>query len=222
MLPQTKNGITIRIMTEMDYPKVKLFMKDNFYYDEPMGMGVDEPLHLQNEADEDKNHLNMISQKLCLVATEDTNKGRVVGIVLAERQIPENMEDHRIYAENSEQHLWGQNLRFLSKVERDADLFNRFGVSELLYSYITNVDAKLRGKGLGSRLAAALMDVGRSRGLPLMAAYCTSFYSARQKAALGMECVHSYPFVDFRDKEGHVVFNPPPPHTHVQVMVMRL
>ncbi|KAH8329181.1 hypothetical protein KR074_005297 [Drosophila pseudoananassae] len=222
MLPQTKDGITIRIMNEMDYPKVKLFMRDNFYYDEPMGMGVNEPLHLQNEAEEDGNHLHMIGQELCLVATDDTNKGRIVGIVLAERQVPDNMEDHRIYAENSEHHLWGQNLRFLSKVEREANLFKRFGVSELLYSYITAVDAKVRGKGLGSRLAATLMDLGRSQRLPLMAAYCTSYYSARQKAALGMVCVHSYPFVDFKDKEGHVVFNPPPPHTHVQVMVIRL
>ncbi|KAH8285751.1 hypothetical protein KR018_002011 [Drosophila ironensis] len=222
MLPETKDGITIRLMTEKDYPRVKLFMKNNFYYDEPMGMGVTESLHLQNEAEEDQNHLQMIGQNLCLIATEDEGNSRIAGIVLAERQEPKDMEKHRIYAESSEEHSWGLSLRCLSKVERDADIFNRFGISEYLYSYITTVDASMRGKGLGLRLAAALMELGRSRGLPLIAAFCTSYYSARQKAALGMECIHKQPFADFKDSQGRVVFTPPAPHTHIQVMAMRL
>ncbi|EDW55828.1 GM16970 [Drosophila sechellia] len=67
-----------------------------------------------------------------------------------------------------EQNFWARICIMLSKIEREAKLFERFGISKLLYSHITSVDASMRGKGLGSRLAATLMEVGRAKGFPAM------------------------------------------------------
>ncbi|XP_017109544.2 arylalkylamine N-acetyltransferase-like 2 [Drosophila bipectinata] len=222
MALNTKDGISIRIMTEKDYDSVKPFMREEFFTAEPLSQSTGEPVHLQNEKDNDEYYLSMIAQGTCLLATDDSRDGRVVGFVLAGAQYPEDVEKHRQEAEELEQHAWGRICRLLSKVEREANLFERFGVSKVLYSHITSVDESTRGRGLGSRLAATLMEVGRSKGFPLMVAYCTSFYSARQKEALGMECIHAVAYADYKDSQGRPVFTPKPPHTHCRVMVIKL
>lgn len=209
-------------MTEKDYEEVKPFMRDNFYYDEPFGIGINEPLHLQNEVEEDQHHLDIIRQGLSLIATEDKSPAHVVGIVLAEKLEPHDMEKNRIYAEEKKQNLLGRILQLMSKVEREANVFEHYGVTNFLNSYITAVGTAARGKGLGSRLASTLMELGRSRGFSVMAAYCTSYYSAQQKAALGMECIHTQAYADYKDDQGHVMFTPPAPHTHIKVMAIKL
>ncbi|XP_016961720.1 arylalkylamine N-acetyltransferase-like 2 [Drosophila biarmipes] len=223
MSSNTKDGITIRIMTEEDYFKsVKAFMNKDFFRSEPLCQASGESVQQQNEEENDEYHLSMIAQGTCLVALDENNGGRLVGIVLAGAQFPEDIEKHRIEAEVMEDHTWGRIARMLSKIEQEANLFERFGVSKVLYSHITSVDTSMRGKGLGSRLAATLMEVGRSKGFPAMVAYCTSFFSARQKEALGMQCIHSLAYADYKDAQGRPIFTPAAPHTTARVMAIKL
>ncbi|KAM8715318.1 hypothetical protein ACLKA7_002383 [Drosophila subpalustris] len=79
---------------------------------------------------------------------------------------PSDLETHRKEADEMEKHSWARIAVFLSEVERKVNIFERYGASKLLYSHMTNVDASMRGKGLGTRLAAALMELGRSKGFP--------------------------------------------------------
>ncbi|BFG05306.1 dopamine N-acetyltransferase [Drosophila madeirensis] len=222
MSANTNDGITIRIMEEKDYPIVKLFMQVEFFSGEPLSQSTGEQVHLQNEKESDEYHLGMIGEGTCLIATDDNQGGRIVGFVLAGSQYPADLEKHRKEAEEMEQHTWGRICRLLSKIELEANLFERYGISKLLYSHMTSVGVSMRGKGLGSRLAATLMEVGRAKGFPLMIAYCTSFYSARQKEALGMECIHSLRYADYKDEQGRVIFTPAAPHTHARIMVIKL
>ncbi|XP_030555595.1 dopamine N-acetyltransferase-like [Drosophila novamexicana] len=218
----SKNGILIRIMTVADYQPVKIFMGGNFYNGEPLCASSGEDVQKCYEKENDEYHISMIEQGTCLLAVDENNGGRIVGLVLAGGQIPSDLEKHRKEAAAMEPNTWGRIAVFLSKIEIEINLFKRYGVSKILYSHITNVDASMRGKGLGSRLAAALMEVGRSKGFPLMIAYCSSYYSARQKEALGMECVYSIAYADYKDESGQVVFKPAAPHTHLRVMVIKL
>ncbi|XP_016976393.1 arylalkylamine N-acetyltransferase-like 2 [Drosophila rhopaloa] len=223
MTSNSKDGITIRIMTQEDYKNVKAFMKDDFFTSEPLCQASGETtVHQQNEKENDIYHLSMIAQGTCLVALDENNGGRLVGFVLAGAQYPEDIEKHRIEADAMEKNVWGRIFVMLSKIEREANLFQRFGISKVLYSHITSVDTSMRGKGLGSRLAATLMDVGRSKGFPAMVAYCTSFFSARQKEALGMQCIHSLTYADYKDDQGRPIFTPAAPNTMARVMAIKL
>ncbi|KAI8043407.1 hypothetical protein M5D96_004739 [Drosophila gunungcola] len=170
----------------------------------------------------DDNNLSVIAQGTCLVALDEDDGGRLVGFVLAEAQFPEDIEKHRIEAETSRQNGFGRIRVILFKVEREANIFERFGISKVLYSKVTCVDASMRGKGIGSRLAAALMDVGRSKGFPAMLAHCTSFFSARQKQALGMQCIYSLAYADYKDDQGRPIFTPAEPNTMLRVMAIKL
>ncbi|KAH8377353.1 hypothetical protein KR093_004985 [Drosophila rubida] len=218
----SKNGILIRVMRVEDYQNVKVFMGGNFYNGEPLCASSGEDVQKCCEKENDEYHISMIEQGTCLLALNENNGGRIVGLVLAGVQVPSDMEKHRKEAEEMEQNTWGRIAVFLSLVERKVNIFERYGVSKLLYSHITNVDATMRGKGLGGRLAAALMEVGRSLGFPVMVAYCSSFYSARQKEALGMQCIYEHAYADYKDDQGRVVFSPPAPHTHMRIMAIKL
>ncbi|EDW63500.1 uncharacterized protein Dvir_GJ15301 [Drosophila virilis] len=215
----SKDGILIRTMTVADYQPLKTLMGGNFFKGEPLGE-LYEPEWVIKFKDE--YYISMIEQGTCLLAVDENNGGRIVGYVLAHAQTPDDLDRDRKRAAASEPNTWGRIAVFLSKIEIEINLFKRYGVSKILYSHITNVDASMRGKGLGSRLAAALMEVGRSKGFPLMIAYCSSYYSARQKEALGMECVYSIAYADYKDESGQVVFKPAAPHTHLRVMVIKL
>ncbi|XP_034474219.1 dopamine N-acetyltransferase-like [Drosophila innubila] len=218
----SKDGILIRIMKLEDYENLKVFMGGNFYNGEPLCAFSGEDVQQCCEKEDNDYHISMIEQGTSLLAINENDGGRIVGFVLAGSQLSSDLEKHRKEADEMEKHSWGRIAVFLSEVERKVNIFERYGVSKLLYSHMTNVDASMRGKGLGTRLAAALMELGRSKGFPLMAAYCTSFYSARQKESMGMECIYEHAYADYKDAEGQVVFNPPAPHTHVRVLVISL
>ncbi|XP_030377520.1 dopamine N-acetyltransferase-like [Scaptodrosophila lebanonensis] len=220
MSSKTEDSIKIRTMTVEDFKEVKSFLREHMYTGEPLSMSSNEDVEKCDEKNTDEYNLKLIKQGTSLVAVEPS--GRIVGLVLAGASYPSDLESNRVDAENMGQHFWGRLNRFLSKVEREANVFERYGVSKAIYSHITNVDSSMRGKGLGSRLATALMDLGRAKGFPLMIAYCTSFYSARQKEALGMEVAYSFRYADYKDEEGRVIFHPPAPHNEVRVMAMRL
>ncbi|KAI8035913.1 arylalkylamine N-acetyltransferase-like 2 [Drosophila gunungcola] len=222
MTSKPRNGVTIRTMSPEDYENVKAFMKTEYFTAEPLCQSSGEPVHLQNEEENDGINLSMIHQGTCLLALDESNGGRIVGFVLAGAQFSEDVEPQPPAIETLEQNAWGRIYIILIKAKREANLFQRYGISKALYSHVTCVATAMRGKGLGSRLTATLVDVGRSRGLSVRVAYCTSFYSARQKEELDMECIYSLNYADHKDDQGRVIFAPAAPNSTLRVMAMRL
>lgn len=218
----TKDGILLRIMRMEDYPQVKIFMEENFFNVEPLNadLGLD-PKNYHNSKI-DSYQISLIEQGTCVVALDEQNDGKLVGFVLAGEHTPEDGEKIRQDAAATGHNIEGRILALLSMVDVKVKLFERYGISKALYSHVTNVDDSMRGKGLGLRLAAALMEVGRSKGYPVMFAYCSSFYSARQKEQLGMECIYQLAYTDYKDEKGEMIFKPPHPHTHIRAMVIKL
>ncbi|KAH8377351.1 hypothetical protein KR093_004983 [Drosophila rubida] len=217
-----KNGILIRIMTLEDNDNVKNFVREHFYNAEPLcvATGVNSRTPFGNSFNEHR--IRMIEDGTCLVALDNNNADRIVGVVLAKKLVENELEEGRLRAEEMDDGPLKRMVTFLTDVELRGNVFKHYGVSEILYSQVTNVDTAMRGKGLGTRLAAALMEVGRSKGYTLLSATCSSFYSARQKLAMGMECFYSEAYADYKDANGKVVIQPPAPHTHVQMLAIKL
>ncbi|XP_043642524.1 arylalkylamine N-acetyltransferase-like 2 [Drosophila teissieri] len=224
MVPTTMEGVTIRIMCLEDYENVKSYLRDEYYTAEPLCHSSGEPVHLQNEKINDALYQSMIAEGISLVALDENDGGRIVGLVMACAIYPENASAGALRLDETklEDNAWTRIYHLVMKVKREVNLHERYDISKALYSDVTSVASWMRGKGLGSRLAATLMDLGRSKGFPHMVAFCTSFYSARQKKALGMECIYSIDYADYKDDEGRVVFAPAAPHTKVRVMAIKL
>ncbi|XP_030377676.1 uncharacterized protein LOC115626443 [Scaptodrosophila lebanonensis] len=220
MLIKTEDAISIRTMTVEDYKRVKIFLRDHFFTTEPLTSTSEEDESLCEEQDTDEYHLALIRQGTSLVAVDSTDQ--ILGLVLAGGQVPSDLEKNRRAVEKMQSHIKCRIDTFLSKVERDANIYERYGLVKALYLHIINVAPSARGRGLGAQLTTSLMAMGRDRGFPLMLAYCTSYYSARQLEALGMECAYAKSYAEYKDEQDNVIFKPPAPHTHLKVMAIRL
>ncbi|KAH8263264.1 hypothetical protein KR044_006515 [Drosophila immigrans] len=217
-----KDGILIRIMTLEDLKRIE----ESIYDDEPLQSALENESEMKPPksiiVSLEETHISMVSQGTSLVAIDEEDSGRIVGSVLAGC---ETFGDLQMYYEKIvalDDCAFKTVTIFELETKIKVNYFDRYGVSKVLYSQMTNVDASMRGKGLGTRLAAALMELGRSKGLPIMTAWCTSFYSARQKEAMGMECIYSQKYADYKDSNRQVVFKPPAPHTQLRVLAIKL
>ncbi|KAH8415092.1 hypothetical protein KR215_002641 [Drosophila sulfurigaster] len=211
------DGVVIRDMKVEDYEEVKKLLFDSFYTAEPLSLCLLKKQQIGHSKKHDDHLITMIEEGNCLVAIDERNLNCIVGIILSCNQEPSDVEENRQRAKTS-----GPITKFLSAIETEANIFERYKVTNALYLFIVCVSAHMRGNGLGTRLTNVLIERARGKGFPLLIADCTSFYAARQMEALSMECAYSFAYADYKDEHGEVVFQPPAPHTHVNVMVKRL
>ncbi|KAH8376664.1 hypothetical protein KR093_000658 [Drosophila rubida] len=211
------DGVVIRDMKVEDYVEVKKLLLDSFYTAEPLSMCMQKTQQVGHSKRHDDLQIAMIEEGSCIVAVDEHNANCIVGIIMACNQGPSDDAENRERAKTA-----GPIFKFLTAIETEANIFERYKVSEAIYLHIVCVANNMRGKGLGTRLTSALMKKAREKGLPLLVAECTSFYAARQMEAMGMECAYSLAYADYKNEQGEVVFQPMQPHTHVNVMVKRL
>ncbi|XP_068152541.1 arylalkylamine N-acetyltransferase-like 2 [Drosophila tropicalis] len=217
----TENGIAVRIMSTEDYDQVELFLRDHYYNADPLMMSCPGDLYKFGIPYFDEMNLSLIKQNTSLIAIDELTNS-IAGVVIAGAQAENDVEEHRLLSEALGSNIFGCIERLVSEVERKSNVYQRFNVNKLLYSHVTCVDTLKRGQGLGVRLAKTLIKLGRAKGFKLMLALCSSFYSARQKHALGMECIYAQAYADYKDDEGRAILTPPAPHTHIRVMAMKL
>ncbi|EDW81619.1 uncharacterized protein Dwil_GK10929 [Drosophila willistoni] len=208
-------------MKTEDYDQVELFLRVHYYNADPLMWSCSEDLYKFGIPYFDEMNLSLIKQNTSLIAIEESTNS-IAGVIIAGAQDQNDVEEHRLLSETLESNIFGRIERLLSDVERKSNVYQKFNVKKLLYSHVTCVDTLKRGQGLGERLVTTLIKLGRAKGFTLMLALCSSFYSARQKHALGMECIYAQSYEDYKDDNGNAIFTPPAPHTHIQVMAMKL
>ena len=113
-------------------------------------------------------------------------------------------------------------LEFYNKIENSVDIWKKTGVHSAMCIWHLAVDPAVNGRGIGRSLMEASRHLARSEGYPLLYIECTSYYSAKIARAIGMQCVFSLPYAEYKDKDGYPVFTPPQPHTDFAVFVQKL
>ncbi|KAH8263362.1 hypothetical protein KR044_007792 [Drosophila immigrans] len=216
-------SINIRALKADDIDEFSRFLNANFYGHEPLLQTPGDYKVVTDSPEKREIRLAVIRQGLSLVAVDQSDGGRIVGCAYAEEMVPSDLENNiRKLKEKTPKEFLDHEHLLLNEAEIRSKFFKHFDVSKALHLNILTVEARLRNQGLGRRLVAALMDLGRSKRLPLIVAACTSFYSTRIMSALGMSCVRSEDFRDYKDQNGNVVLNPPEPHKFLNIMAMKL
>ncbi|KAH8262956.1 hypothetical protein KR044_002542 [Drosophila immigrans] len=215
--------IIIRELKADDIDAYCRFLTEHFYGHEPLMQTPGDHKVVTDSPEKRETRLAVIRQGLSLVAVDQSDGGRIVGCAYAEEMVPKDLEDNWSKVNEKKPTCLLDHVHlFISGIEIRSKFFERFEVSKALFLNILTVDATVRNQGLGRRLVAALMELGRSKRLPLIATSCTSLYSTRVMSALGMSCVHSEHYSDYKDEDGNVVVKPPEPHTSVNIMAMKL
>ncbi|XP_016993147.1 arylalkylamine N-acetyltransferase-like 2 [Drosophila takahashii] len=215
------SAIVIRTMKIEDFQEVEAFLAEHFFKQEPL-MLIPQEDTTQSEVipAEAELHRSLIPQNLSLVAVDGE---RIVGVVLAGELVPDDLE--REFKETEQKEvtcLLDKIHKFLAGIERQANIFEHFGVQRALYLYMLGVDTSVRRQRVGSRLVAATIELGRQRGFPVVTSTCTNLHSRRLMTGLHMECVLSKDYADYKDEHGKVVLSAADPHTSASVVGIRL
>ncbi|KAF9420169.1 hypothetical protein HW555_003582 [Spodoptera exigua] len=95
-------------------------------------------------------------------------------------------------------------------------------VDKILECRIISVDQQARGRGLAKELMSRSIDVAIQNGFKLFKADATGAFSQRICSSLGMEVIRTVRYDEYLDSSGTPVFNVPPPHEALAIMVRKL
>ncbi|XP_034474221.1 uncharacterized protein LOC117781557 [Drosophila innubila] len=212
----------IRELKADDKDEFCRFLGENFYGHEPLLQTPGDHQRSPDTPEKREARLAIIQQGLSLAAVDHNDGDRIVGVAYAEILLPGDLEESWMKVAEKKPTAFIQHVHyFITGVEKRSQLFEHYKVKKALYLNNLTVDSSVRCQGLGRRLVTALMDMGRSKGFPLLATCCTSLYSTRVMLSLGMSYVHSENYVDYKDEDGNMVIRPPAPHTAVNVMAIK-
>lgn len=211
----------VRVLRQEDFENFKQFLIDHFYTHEPILQTPGDHERVEISPELWAQRLEALGHGLSLVAIDEND--RFVGVAYAEAMNREELGKNWLEVNGQKpKELLPHIHYFLSNLEQNSRFFEHYNVSHALYLCILTVDASVSGQGLGRRLVGSMIELGRSKGLPLLVSTCTSVYSQRAMAAQGLEVVLSQRYEDYRDEYGNQPLRPPSPHKEASVMARRL
>lgn len=215
------DDIVIRVVQPHEYEQVVQFIIENFYRDEPLCST--EPKVVPGETDRaDIMECLKGGTSILAMQVKENGEEQLVGVNIGVPKDPSSVEKYFKAAEKEGNTKYGQILKFLGIANRQADIFNRYGVDKLFYSFMSCVLPTCRGRNLGTRLKEELMALGKRLGYKLVTVDCSSFYSARLCKKMGWDVVNFIPYSEYKDEKGQQIFNPPAPHEGLTTLAVRI
>lgn len=213
-------NISVRVVQQQDAEKVIDFIYKYFYRDEPLSSC--EPKIVPGETDR-KDIMKCINAGTSIMMVEETPEGEnLVAINIAIVKQPSSVQDYFDAAEKEGKTKYGNMLKFIGECNKRADLFNRYGVSEILYSFYACVHPDYRGHKLGTILKEELMNLGRRLGYKVCSGDFSSYYSAKLVKEMGWELCNTILYKDYVDENGQQIFVIDPPHVGFNTYAVRL
>nr|CAD7463447.1 unnamed protein product [Timema tahoe] len=152
-----------------------------------------------------------------------SSSGKLVGVSLNGSNEPGHIPEMEVKVVNCTNPKFQKILNLLTCVEKEADVFTRFpDVHKILEVRILAVDEAWGGRGIGTKLLDMSRQIAIQNGFPLFRVDCTSHYSARAVAKLGLSCIYTLLYKDHKNQDGSPVFNPAHPHNEVKTYVERI
>ncbi|KAF4526365.1 hypothetical protein B566_EDAN014103 [Ephemera danica] len=203
------------------YEEVLNHLRHTFFHEEPLNASVG----LCSRPGEGHERLEAV----CLDTLRDglsvaalENGCRVVGAALNGSQTRQQLLQavHELETEPDEKFrhiftlLYGANHRL--------DLFTKYGVERLFECRILSVAPECRGRGVARALLERSEQEARARGFTLFKEDATGLVSQRLARRQGMHLEAEVVYSEHLGDDGEPIFNPPDPHTSLQVMAKLL
>ena len=205
--------------TIKDRDRVLNFLRQNFYNEEPINSAMNNESNSLSKADEEHT-LELLQEDVSLLAV--SNEEELIGICLSglvTSKVAETMEG---LAETCGCERFSKLLYFLAFVEHQSNVWSRSGVTCGLSVQALAVNQAARGHGVGRALLEKTRELARQEGYSLFRVDCSSYFSARLAEEIGMECVFSLPFSEYKDKDGHPVFKVKSPNHNMKIYIQKL
>ncbi|PNF37492.1 hypothetical protein B7P43_G14566 [Cryptotermes secundus] len=200
---------------EDDCETMCLFLRENYYPFEPINiaMGLDSGHSIANEA----HLLDFVKEGTSLLAVATTPQKTLLGVCInGEIFSDENMIE---IVSNCTCERYAKFLQFIETVDRCSEFWNRVAVERALSSEALAVLGSVRGQGVGKALLEKTLQVAKDDGFPLLRVDCSSYYSAKLAEQMGLECIYSLPYSEYKNEDGCQIFDPPSPHVEYKLFI---
>ncbi|KAG6461227.1 hypothetical protein O3G_MSEX012503 [Manduca sexta] len=191
----------VRITSEMS-EAVLQHLRDSFFADEPLNKAV-------SLCERGQSHAAL--ERLCAATMAD-------GLSLAAMEGDTSTEK----IQQSSDEKYNKIFTILYTVSRDLDLFNTYQVDRILECRIISVSEEARGRGLAKELMKRSVDLAKEKGFKLFKVDATGAFSQRICRSLGLEELRKVRYSEYLDDAGEPVFQVPPPHDALCVMVLKI
>ncbi|XP_075168790.1 arylalkylamine N-acetyltransferase-like 2 [Haematobia irritans] len=212
------NNIEIKVIKPKDLDRVEEFLMENFLRNAPLSSCP--PVKEPSAEDKEKIRKCIEIYGCSLMALEGDT---LVGVFVA---MPKNRSSIDEYFENAQQlgktNKYGQIMQLLGEINRDAGIFDRYGVDEILYLYIASVASSHGGRGIAAQMTRELMRLAKEWNYKVLSMDCSSYYCTRVCERLGLECLNTVVFEDYKDESGNPIFKPALPHRAMKTFAQRL
>lgn len=213
------NKISIRVIKEEDHDMAMELFREAYYREEPLTLS--HPTSGHTKDDEVFTITANFKHGTCLVAVDEEN-GKFAG-VLSAGPIEHGSADELIEAaKTTETEKWRDISLFLAYIEKKADMFSRFNISNAVHIQAVGVHRDYRGQRIGERLFKFCFENARKLNYPMVSADCTSIYSMKMAERCGMVHVSSVTYDEYNEIIGRKLFHPVEPNLTIKTFVKHL
>lgn len=201
-----------RTTTADDIPKIRTFLLEEIYADEPMSRA----LNLLSETYEMQFHLSLVPTGLSFVGFHN---GELIGVALCGEKTLGEAERYQKEAERLKGTRWAKVLELGYKIEKESKILERFGVDRSFHCYLYGIKKSYRGEGLSSQYAHTVqkyVDYVKGLGFKLATGDTTNMKSAKLAEAFGGVLCYEFPYNKFVDENGKPYINADSKHKFVR------
>lgn len=208
----------IRVAEQSDANEIFDFKLRHYNKDDPLEMA-----HPDNN--EETRDISIITEgiesKFVWLAVERSSD-KLVGILLAGPMNQNFADGIKEFAAQPGDQKRSDIMNFIIYIEQKANILQRFNVEEAFYIQVVAVHQDHRRQQIARKLFETAIDSAKSNKFKLLCVDCTSFYSAKLAANLGMDCISTVTYDEYNNHLGRNLFAPVEPHMEIKSFVKKL
>ncbi|XP_025204683.1 dopamine N-acetyltransferase-like [Melanaphis sacchari] len=218
----TKVSFNIVPITDDDKKAVINSLKQYFFRDEPLCAcsGLIEEnesvIQLENFC------VDLLKDGISFMAVS-TETGEIMGVSLNSATCRDTKIKEIDEEKNDKSPKFNDIMDLLSKAERDINIFEKYpSIDRIMELKIITVNEAYRGQGVCKTLVNKSKELALELGYQMIYVECSSTFTAMAVERLGFQCIYSFPYSDYVNDQGEVIFKTQPPHKYLKVNVLLL
>lgn len=216
------NKCRFEIAKRADINPTMYFIENNFFRNDPLCKS----LHLGKKKLEGPTEdliRDCIKQGMTIVAREDTNENKIIGVSMNTRSCPWDADKLEEYARLLTDVNTRKVLHIWALMAREPRLHKELSELSIFELGIIAVDSSLAGQGLGTELARRSIELGRDLNFKYARMNCTSDFSIRIGEKLNMTRIWDVPYKNIFMPDGKTPLAVPEhPHAFTAVYYLNL
>ncbi|KAE9537435.1 hypothetical protein AGLY_006458 [Aphis glycines] len=208
-----KVSFNILPITNNDKETVKNSLRRYFFRDEPISASI-------GLLEEKESIYFYLGVSFMAVSTET---GEMMGATLNSTACRGDKIKQYSDKNNDRSIKYNELMIFLDKAGRDTDFFGQYqNIDRIMKLEIITVNEAYRGQGVCKALVNKSKELALELGYQMIGVDCSSNFTAMAVERFGFQCIYSFPYSDYVNKQGEVVFKTQPPHEYFKTHVLLL